>query len=119
MKVATITIRIPNSQLGDVLAFLHRNKIADVDLKFAESKAGNAATAKAEFGNRYEVSQTDFFRQLLAKHPQGMTPYEAKEAWARAGYPAPSFYSALSRAKVQKIIKVRGDKIHPAQEKSE
>jgi hypothetical protein len=109
---ATVTIQVPSTQLGDVLAFLHKNKIADVDIKFAGSKPDKSR------GNRYEVKQTEFFRELVAKHSQGLTHKEVRDAWARAGYPAPSVYSALTRAKVQKIIKVRGDKIYPVQEKS-
>jgi len=115
---ATVTIQVPSAQLGDVLAFLHKHRISDVDIKFIDNKPSK--TDKSNSSNRYEVSQTEFFRQLVTEHPQGLTHAEVREAWARAGYPPPSLYSALSRAKVQKIVKVRGGKIHPsAQEKSE
>ena len=114
---ATVTIQVPSAQLGDVLAFLHKHKIADVDIKFLDNKPSK--TDKSKGGNRYEVTQTEFFRELIGKHSQGLTHKEVRDAWAHAGYPAPSVYSALTRAKVQKIVKVRGNKIYPAQEKSE
>jgi len=104
MKIAKVTAMVPISALGNVLEYLHINKIDDVDLKFIEGGKGNGAA---------RPPQNEFFRQLLAGKKQGMTQKQVKEVWVGAGYPKASFWAAISHAQEKKIVKKRGEKIFP------